>query len=138
MLPGVNTAIYPVNTLQLSFWAKNSSNSNNIIQNIQVGVMTDPNDIATFSSLKTFTLNLDNEWHEYTCSFEGYTGSGAFVALRADTLPSGSYSRNIYMDDFTLEVIPQCGSPRDLLLNNVTTTSATISWTPSRLSHNKT
>ena len=136
VLPGVNTTIYPINTLQLSFWAKNSSYNNIIIQNIQVGVMTDPNDIATFSSWETITLNLDNEWHEYTCSFEGYTGSGAFVALRADTLPSGSNSQNIYMDDFTLEVIPQCGSPRDLLLNNVTTTSATISWTPSRLSHN--
>ena len=136
VLPGVNTTIYPVNTLQLSFWAKNSSYNNNIIQNIQVGVMTDPNDIATFSSWETITLNLDNEWHEYICSFEGYTGSGAFVALRADTVPRGGSSWTAYMDDVTLEVIPQCGSPRDLLLNNVTATSATISWTPSRLSHN--
>ena len=136
VLPGVNTTIYPVNTLQLSFWAKNSSYNNDYDNTIQVGVMTDPNDIATFSSLKTFTLNHDNEWHEYICSFEGYTGSGAFVALRADTVPRGGSSWTAYMDDVTLEVIPQCGSPRDLLPNNVTATSATISWTPSRLSHN--
>ena len=52
VLPGVDTLLFPVNTLQLTFWARPSSTSYSPV--FQVGVLSNPNDISTFQRSSRF------------------------------------------------------------------------------------
>jgi len=46
-------------------------------------------------------------------------------------LPAGLNNRNrIYIDDVVFERIPACPNPYDLIVENITSTSADLSWTP--------
>ena len=74
VLPGVDTNIYPINTLQLHFWARPSSTSYSPV--FQVGVMTDPTDASTFQNVQTVNVQNVTTWQEFTVIFGNYTGPG--------------------------------------------------------------
>ncbi|MBR3434798.1 MAG: fibronectin type III domain-containing protein, partial [Bacteroidales bacterium] len=124
VLPDVDTDIYPINTLQLSFWARSQYTYNYPI--FTVGVMTDPNDINTFVAVDTIHVGNSTEWREYVTPLEAYTGNGAYVALRADRSSNYWYAN---VDDFTLEVIPDCPHVQNITVHSITTNSAELSWT---------
>ena len=123
VLPGVDTNIYPTTTLQLSFWARASSAS--YYPTFTVGVMTDPNDINTFVLVDTVNIGNSTAWNEYTTSLASYNGSGNYVALRADRPTSSWYA---YVDDITLEMIPDCPHVENIAAHSITTNSAELSW----------
>ena len=124
VLPSVDTDIYPINTLQLKFWAKASGTSYSPVY--QVGVMTDPNDATTFQAVSTVNVGNSAEWQLYEVPLVNFTGNGQFVALRANRPTSAWYA---YTDDFTLELIPACPHVSNLRVDSVSVDWAAISWT---------
>ena len=123
VLPGVDTTVYPMNELQLSFWAMSSSTSYYPV--FQVGVMADPTDINTFQQVATVNVGNNTSWSEFIITLDGFTGSGCHAAIKA-TRPSSSWYA--YVDDIKLEVIPDCPRVEDVAVSNITPTSADISW----------
>ena len=124
VMPGVDTSVYPMNTLQMSFWAKVSGSYNPVVQ---VGVMSDPTDINTFDLVATVNISSTPTWHDYIVRFDNYTGDGNFVAIKST---AGTYWY-LYVDDFTLEVAPGCPRVENIASSAVTPNSATISWSES-------
>ena len=125
VLPPVNPLTNPVNTLQLSFWARPSSTSYSPI--FYVGVMTDPEDITTFQYVDTVYVTNSTEWQFFEVPLSSYTGNGRYVAVRANRPSSAWYA---YFDDVLLENIPNCPRVFDVAAHDITQTDATITWTP--------
>ena len=123
VLPGIDTDLYPINTLQFSFWAKASSSSYNPV--FQVGVMTDPTNASTFTQVGTVNVGNSTVWDEYTVPLGTYTGAGQYVALKAVRPTSSWYA---YVDDFHLELAPSCSRPTNLHSTGNTASSITIDW----------
>ena len=123
VLPAIDTDIYPINTLQLKFWAKASSTSYSPI--FQVGVMTDPNDVTTFQRVQTINVGSSAQWAEYVAGFGNYTGSGQYIALHVPL--AGAYWYG-YTDDFTIELAPQCPPITNMAVESVGTTGAMVTW----------
>jgi hypothetical protein len=106
-------------THQTAFYAKDVD-SNPII----VGTMSDPLDTATFTAFDTITTS--STYQEYIVSFASYTGADNYIAYRS--VPNATYDYT-YMDDISWETIPSCPKPSDLMVDMVSNTSATLSWT---------
>ena len=122
VLPNVDSTLYPINTLQLSFWAKASSAS--YFPTFYVGVMTNVNDITSFVPVDTVNVSNNTLWDEYEADLTSYTGPAGRVAIVASTSPSWT----AYLDDFTLNVAPPCPTPIHVTLTEVTENSATLDW----------
>ena len=125
VLPPVNPVTNPVNTLQLSFWARPSSTSYSPI--FYVGVMTDPEDITTFQYVDTVYVTNSTVWQFFEVPLSSYTGNGRYVAVRANRPSSAWYA---YFDDVLLENMPNCPRVFDVAAHDITQTDATITWTP--------
>jgi len=125
VLPGVDTSLYPINTLEVRFWSKSSSTSYNVT--FQVGVMTNPNDINTFQQVGTVNIGGNTTWDEYITSLENFTGYGAYVALKAVRPSSTWYA---YVDDITLKMVPACPEMDNLAVNeeHVSNSAAFVTW----------
>ena len=124
VLPAVDTTVYPINTLQLTFWARPSSTSYNPV--FQVGVMSDPNDPTSFQMVEEVHVAPNTTWQEFTTMFGAFTGSGNFVAVRMNRPASSLYA---YTDDFTLDLMPACPPVADLTVDSMSIDWAQISWT---------
>ena len=124
ILPPIDTALFSINNLQLSFWAKSSSTGYNVT--FQVGVMTDPTDVTTFTQVGTVTVGGNTAWTEYTTSLASYTGTGCYIAVKAVRPTSTWYA---YVDDFTVDRIPDCPAVSDIVVSRLTDTGFTLSWT---------
>jgi hypothetical protein len=124
VLPGVDVDEFPINTLQLKFWAKNSSSSYHA--QLEIGVMTDPNDISTFQQVGTVNVEGTN-WAEYETFLSTYTGTGNFVAVRSHNPSSYWYA---YFDDFTLDLLPACPHVAEVVVDSAATDALYASWTP--------
>ena len=122
ILPQIDITTLPINTLQLSFDARNSSNQLTII----VGVMTAPTDKTTFVPVDTLTTTLSAYKH-YDIPFSHYTGSGSYIAIMAPKPTTGDNTGNI--DNLVLDLLPSCIIPTDVNASNITPNSITISWT---------
>ncbi|MBR4230186.1 MAG: fibronectin type III domain-containing protein, partial [Bacteroidales bacterium] len=122
VLPAVDADIYPMNTLQVRFWAKSSSTSYDV--NLQVGVMTNPTDITTFQMMENVHVGGNTTWEEYTVVMGNYTGEGQYIAIRGMRPSSTWYA---YMDDITIETMPSC-PPIVGIEANTTVGSALLTW----------
>ncbi|MBQ2508236.1 MAG: fibronectin type III domain-containing protein, partial [Bacteroidales bacterium] len=122
VLPPVDPSV-GVDSLQVSFWAKASSSSYTPV--FKIGVMTDPNNIATFVGIDTVTINTTN-WTLVEVPLTTYTGTGHYVAVKADRPTSSWYA---YVDDFVLEYVPTCLMPQNVHSTAASTTSITVDWT---------
>ncbi len=130
VMPAVDVNIYPMNTLRLRVWARKGSGNGTL----QVGIMTDPGNINTFTQVGTISPSDIDNYIEYIIPFSSYTGSGQYVALRAVSPGSTdywNYAWQAWTDDFTLEVIPSCLEPTGLAASGITDTSATLTWSGS-------
>ncbi len=122
VLPPVDTAI-SISSLQLSFWGKSSSATASPL--LQVGVMTDPNNLATFVGVDTFNVS-GTSWREIQVPLSTYAGNGRYVAIKADRAGN---SWGVYTDDFILDYAPTCIVPRNVVAIHATTYSLTVDWT---------
>lgn len=89
--------------------------------NLTVGVMDDPDDTATFVPVATVSPELSNTWYYHEVIFDGYTGSGKYVAFK---------DGGIYLDDVTLMETPPCVYPFPVTTEHITGTTADVVFTP--------
>ena len=123
VMPAVDTDIYPINSLRFSFWARSSSTSYSPY--FEVGVMSDPTDLNTYTRISTFDVGNNTNWQLFEASLDSYVGTGNYVVLRANRPTTSWYA---YVDDLTLSVLPDCPHVTDIVVDSITTNTATISW----------
>lgn len=121
VLPAVDTTANPMRNLQLSFFAKNEDAGANATA--IVGIMTVPTDMTTFVPVDTVVTS-DN-FTSYTVNLATYTGTGRYVAFMS---PGISQSNSYFLDDISIELLPQCERPTSVAASNITGNAANISW----------
>ncbi|MBO7052785.1 MAG: fibronectin type III domain-containing protein, partial [Prevotella sp.] len=123
VMPGLDPEYISLDTLQFKFWAKSSSSD--YFPDFQVGVMTNPNDPASFTQVASINVGNSTEWHEYIVPLGTYEGTGRYIALRALRASNYWYA---YVDDLTIEGVPNCPPVVDLTVAGVTTQYASLQW----------
>ncbi|MBR4564274.1 MAG: fibronectin type III domain-containing protein [Paludibacteraceae bacterium] len=109
--------------LQVSFWYNNTSTSS-YYGNAQIGYMTDPSDISTFTALKTL-----DKVSSYT-QVKDFALTGApdnsYIAIR---LTGGTYDGYLYVDDISVDLVPSCMAPSAPIASSITSNEAQLAWT---------
>lgn len=121
--PQVDVANYPLNGNMVTFWARN--NNMNSTYNVEVGTMSDPSDISTFTTLQTITVT-GTTYTKYIAKLTNAPATDAYIALKI-SLASGSYAY-LYLDDLTVDVMPSCWPVESITATSIDFTSATIAW----------
>ena len=102
------------------------------IATIAIGVMTDPYDISTFVPLDT-VVGKKNRYEQYMASFEKYTGTGKFIALRGipsklvDNTEESKTMVNAYFDDIKIDEFGGCNAAQGIQ-KLATDTSIVLKW----------
>lgn len=110
--------------LQLRFYAKGSC----VRSELNIGIMTDPTDSASFQLIQTVLVNHTNEWREYVVDLDGYTGTGRHITFfYRTTSQSPCTAENIYIDNITIN---RCRLDQVRVFGE-TSNSVSISWSPS-------
>ena len=122
ILPQIDADLYPVNTLQLSFDARNYST---YTFKAYIGVITNPSLQSTFVVLDSLETT-SNTYQTYDFPLNQYIGPNGYIAILAKQ-PASSYNAG-YIDNFVVDVIPTCPKPKDLTASNPTLTSIDLSW----------
>lgn len=92
---------FDLDTVVVGFYARESSTTASYVGTIEVGVMSDPDDASTFVPVET-VLPTTTSYEYFEVNFEGFTGTGRYIALRA---PKPSTGYNIaYVDDLTVKL----------------------------------
>ncbi|MBR3413674.1 MAG: fibronectin type III domain-containing protein, partial [Bacteroidales bacterium] len=126
-LPEIDTNVLSIDSLQLNFWAYNSS-ADYSTPRILVGVMANPSQELSFQVIDTIEITSD-DWALYEIPLNNYTGHGAsHIALKAMP-PAGNTYWYAYIDDVTLDYIPSCPHVDDIAMTANTPTSVTMGWT---------
>ncbi len=120
-----------VHELRLNFWATSTNTSSGTLE---VGVMTNFNDPATFELVGTCgapgprgTDSTGNGNEMGPFDFSNVTATNGRIALRYS---NSSSWESWNLDDFVVEIIPAgCNMPTGLTVTNITQTSATATWT---------
>ena len=123
--PAIDTANYPINNVEVSFWAKSSVAG----KHIMVGVMSGSGDMATFTLIDTIALT--TTYTEYFVNTASYSGNGDRIVFRsmAEGFTSTSTSYSINLDEVYIDVIPACARVYDLTVTDVTHNTAVLGWT---------
>lgn len=108
---------------QVSFYTKvfNPSYENG---SIQAGIITDINNVNTFTPLSSYTVDSDEE-QRHLVRFSDYKGNGRFFALKAQM--SENKRLTVYVDDVKFEEIPVCIEPENIKVEPGVT-NAGFSW----------
>ena len=122
--PAIDTANYPINNIEVSFWAKSTVAG----KHIMVGVMSGTDNMSTFTMIDTIALT--TTYTEYFVNTAAYTGNGDHIAFRVimENLASGS-SYSIYVDEVVIDQMPPCPRVYGLAAAGSTQNSAVLSWT---------
>ena len=124
ILPGVDTSVYRISDLTLSFYAKTYVASDHPAP--IVGVMTNPYDTSTFTPVYTFSdTSIGSRWAIYVISFSDYIGDGNFIAIKCPRPSSDAY---LIVDDILL-TDDWCNIPLEVAATP-STDEVTITWNP--------
>ena len=126
VMPQIDVDVLNVNEMMLSLKAlKTLANYGRF----DVGVMTDPYDLTTFTLIKSFykdDYSGTSTWNEFNVYFNNYTGSGSYIAIR--TPNEGSSASYVYIDDVVLKALPDCYEPYGLTASNVNHEGFRLDW----------
>ena len=126
IMPAIDTDLVPVNTLQVSFFAKASSLSSYDAQ-IIVGLVSDIYNMSTFVPVDTVNLTEEYPTEPYVVMLNHYTGNANRIAFKNNSTASWAYNY-VYMDNLTLEEVPDCLPISNLAMESSDMTSITLSW----------
>ena len=101
----------------------------NTAATIEVGIIEDPENNATFTSFASLNTVSTGVWEEKELYTRGYTGNGRHVAFR---VPIGN-NYSSWIDEISIVPIPTCTHVNDLTVSSVDSSSVTITWTPGGL-----
>ena len=131
VLPETEAAI---NTLQLRMWMRPESAVSASCGTFSVGYVTDINDTASFVAVETYSYNefegtssSNTQYAQKTVMYNN-APAGVRMAMRHNANATNYYW---YVDDITIEEVPNC-MPVTSLANNPednTTSSVTLTWT---------
>ncbi|MBQ3734888.1 MAG: fibronectin type III domain-containing protein [Bacteroidales bacterium] len=133
VLPELDNTLQ-ISNMQLTFWSRYdymmSATTHPAL--IEIGVITDPTDTATFVPLDSVT-SFTTSHTEYVTTLEDYTGTANHIAMRINpgqyTYDGNYYYDNsLYIDDITLELIPSCPRPESVTITNLSHNSVSLSW----------
>ncbi|HPI25543.1 MAG TPA: choice-of-anchor J domain-containing protein, partial [Candidatus Cloacimonadota bacterium] len=99
--PQIGAAI-PMNSIRVKAWVRPVGST----YTLEVGVMTNPTEPATFELVQTLSFT-NTTYTEHAIPLSSYAGTGRFIAFRHGL---GGTSRTIYIDEITFEEI----APNDL------------------------
>ena len=125
LLPPIDTSLFSVSDLQLSFYAFRTGASYLGVNDCQIGVMTNPTDVGTFVVLDTLT-SLNNTFQAFDIPLSSYTGNGRYITLR--WYGGAGYYHKMYLDDLRLQLIPGCQRPLSLNVTNIQAHSIHLGW----------
>ncbi len=111
-------ATIPVNSLQLSFYAKRINPY--YAASLNVGVMTDPTDQSTLTIVETITLT--NTYTKYEVPFNDYEGEGAYITLSV----ASSNTDFVCVDNVEIDKATVCDKITDVSFTSTTTTATII------------
>ena len=114
VLPEIDVTNIADLTLRVKMWQQGSTDPSQYW--LELGVMDDMNDTATFVSVDTLQCLQAGRWEMLSASLASYSGRGRFLALRM--INTVSNWRSIYLD--RIELL-DCDIPADL---NVSLTNA--------------
>ena len=120
--PMINDTIN-INEVEVVFYSK--TREINPGPRLQVGVMTDPTDLNTFVQIDEFVSQ--PTYQKNYVSFEGYQGTGRYIAVRWAEVGDGITLSNNYIDAFTIRKLGSC-PPVSGLAITPSATSAVITW----------
>lgn len=123
IMPRLADAI-AMDSLRISFYTRSTATT----AVVEVGIMSDPNDAATFTTLETLRPNSSTDWESREIITRNYNGNGHYIAFR---MPMG-VSSNMYIDDIEIDYLPECMHVMNLEAVEVDSASARIVWTPGR------
>lgn len=113
-----------ISDLQIRFWTRPESYTNTNCGTFSVGYVTDANDASTFVEMANYTHSDFSAYTEKTVYFTN-APMGARMAMRHN---AGSTSWYWYVDDVTVEAVPNCVPVSGLTVSDITTTDATLNW----------
>ncbi len=127
--PMMDLSTYTPGSLVLSFKVMKTSDD---YGRIEVGYMTDANDVSTFSLLKSIYSTdypSTNIWIDQTVVLpDAAYAEPINIAFRVSS--GESYVTNIvYLDDVTVDLVPECSNPSVLTVSHIEGSSAIVSWT---------
>ena len=129
IMPELDVTALDFSNLMVTFFARNSASGTTV----EVGVMSDPTDTATFTVLQSVDPATSASVDPYVVSLNGAVGLGNYIAFRNITA-GGSYTYT-YVDDVTLMDLAGCMAPMQLTTVPATF-SATLSWTGNANAYN--
>ena len=125
ILPEINTTTIPMNTLRLSFEARQYNTSTSYVNTVDVGVMESSNQFVLVDTIRLTSTTIGT----HHVDFANYTGTGNRIAIRAPK-PTGSYTSNYtYLDNIKIDVAPSCSAPTSFQVSNLTSSSVDLTWT---------
>ncbi len=112
--------LFPMSSLRVEFKARGS-----LTDTIYIGVMSNPIDTATFTLIAPVVLT-STQYANVGVNFNTYSGNGNYIVIKTKNL---NYFSSFYIDNFKIRQIPNCGTPIQLTVTDITDTSATLKWT---------
>lgn len=112
-----------IETLRVKFKLKREGTSSGVIH---VGVMTDVSNTSTFELIQVITPTNDN-MNDYVVNLNTstITGPNKYVAFKHVSNANNYY---YWLDDFLVELIPDCDDITGLGVSDITKNSSKISW----------
>ena len=111
----------------LEFWARSNQGINPFMV---IGVLDDPEDLSTFTSVETVQNTVQDSYQKFTVYFDQYEGEGRYITIKFANTPAFG---DIVLDDIVLDEAALCSPVQYLTLQNVAGTDVTISWQPNTL-----
>lgn len=120
--PAIGTEIHDLSlSMYLYFEDANLSGS------LEVGVMSNPSDYATFEHVASFSADAAGVWSFETVSFENtaLTGSGRYIAFRHNGVSDFNYCM---MDELVILLHTDCWPAQHIAVSGVSGNQATLTW----------
>lgn len=129
VLPKVENNLYPIDNMQIRFFAMNTGTVSDFHVQVTGGVITNPENNATFIPNETIDVigAAGGSFQEYTLRLSDYYPNDAYPAIKFVGI-NGTW---LLIDDLTLEVVdstllPTCPSFTTLETTNIGQTTATL------------
>ncbi|MBO7052541.1 MAG: fibronectin type III domain-containing protein, partial [Prevotella sp.] len=126
ILPDIDSTMYSISDLQVGFWLRAYSTSTSYHADVVVGVMTNIYDESSFVPCTTFTTS-STTYAYFQHAFGTYTGNHGRIALKFPLPTTSSHYEYGYIDDLTIEEMPNC-PPVTNLEAVATTGAALLTW----------
>lgn len=107
--------------------------SSEFTSTLEIGTMTDKNDINTYTTFQSINLAdlPEDAWQEVIISLSSLNISADHIVFKYKQGTTNSdWNNRLYFDDFVYEEIPGCLKPTDLSVSNITgEVSVDLAWT---------